>query len=120
MSDNSKPVDITSAPGRGVRKYGGDSSDARPPFEFQVGNSPVVKVFEPDAGIIMDIEESQSTRAILRLFLGDDYTDIEEHLEGLRGDDLVELARDLSRHFGLYDTQASVNRAQRRRANRRG
>ena len=123
MSDgNSKPVDITSAPGRpgNVRKYGSDPADARPPFSFQVGNSPVVTVYEPDAGIILDVEEAQSTRAILRLFMGEDYNAIEEHLEGLRGDDLVELARDISRHFGLFDTTGSVNRAQRRRAERRG
>lgn len=102
-----------------VKRYGGSKRDAKPPFRFQAGESPVVTVHEPDAGIIMDIEEAQSTRRVLRLFLGEDYSKVEEHLEGLHGDDLVEMARDLSRHFGLFDTQASVNRAQRRRSTRR-
>ena len=102
----------------GVKRYGG-SRDSKPPFKFQVGDSPIVTVFEPDAGTVMDIEEAQSTRRVLRLFLGEDYGKVEEHLEGVHPEDLVELARDLSRHFNLFDTQASVNRASRRRAGRR-
>lgn len=103
----------------GVKRYGSDKRDAKPPFKFQVGESPVVTVYEPDAGTVMDIEEAKSTRQSLRLFLGEDYGAVEEHLEGVHPEDLVELARDISRHFNLFDTQASVNRASRRRAGRR-
>lgn len=84
-------------------------------FPLQVGDSPVIMVHEPDAGTVMDIEEAQSTRAVLRLFLGTDFDKIEEHLNGQKPDLLVDIAGDLSRHFKLTATQAKVNRADRRR-----
>lgn len=124
MSDeivSNEPTSLDDVRRRGgvVKEYGTEKREAKKPFAFRVGESPVVTVYEPDAGIIMDIEEAQSTRKVLRLFLGDDYASVEEYLEGLHGDELVEMARDLSRHFGLFDTQSAVNRAQRRRSGRK-
>lgn len=114
----STPEKVTPITGT-VKKYGGENRKAKAPFEFELPGSPVFTVHEPDAGTVMDIEEAKTSRAVLKLFLGEQYQDVEDHLEPLHPDNLVELARDLSRHFGLFDTEQAVNRADRRRRGRR-
>lgn len=101
-----------------IRQYGGESRTVKEPFVFQLGDSPQFTVTEPDAGTVMDIEEAKTSRQVLKLFLGDQYAAAEEHLEPLHPDVLVELARDLSKHFGLFDVEAAGNRADRRRRSR--
>ena len=103
----------------GVHHYDSSDRDVIADFPLKVGNSPVIMVHEPDAGVVMDIEESTSTRQVLRLFLGDDYATIEDHLAAQKPDVLVDIAGDLSRHFKLQPQQARVNRAERRRQQRR-
>lgn len=115
MSTPEKVTPITGA----VKKYGGETRVAKAPFPFQIGDSPTYSVHEPDAGTVMDIEEAKTSRQVLKLFLGEQYQDVEDHLEPMHPDVLVELARDLSRHFGLFDTEQAVNRADRRRRGRR-
>lgn len=112
MTDNVEQLDFER---KNVRKYGTEQRDVKEPFTFQVGESPVFTVHEPDAGTVMDIEEARTTRSVLRLFLGEQYGKAEEFLEPLHPDELIDLARDLSRHFGLFDNQGAVNRAERRR-----
>lgn len=111
-------VDSNVTPIQAVNTYGTEDSPALPDFPLQVKDSPVVMVHEPDAGTVMDIEEAQTTRSVLRLFLGSDFDKIEDHLNALKPDVLVDIAGDLSRHFKLSATQAKVNRADRRRAAR--
>ncbi len=113
MDDN-----VTQFRDTNVNRYGQDRPAAIPDFPVHIGDSPVVNVHEPDAGTVMDIEEATTTRAVLQLFFGDDYADIEEHLNSLHPTVLVDLAGDLSRHFKLNATQTRVNRAERRRQQR--
>lgn len=102
-----------------ARRYGGDKRAAAAPFEFQIGDSPTFTVHEPDAGTVMDIEEATTSRQVLKLFLAEQYGQVEEHLEPQHPDVLIDLARDLSRHFGLFDADQAINRSERRRRARR-
>ncbi|WP_243636898.1 hypothetical protein [Rhodococcus sp. Eu-32] len=104
---------------KNVRTYGTDARAAKEPFVFTLPGSPEFTVTEPDAGTVMDIEEAKTSRQVLKLFLGEDYADLVEFLEPLHPDVLVDLAQDISRHFGLFDTEAAGNRADRRRRDRR-
>lgn len=116
MSD--KTIDIAAARSHGARNYGAETRSAKDPFVFSVGDSPEFTVHEPDAYTVMDIEEASTSRAVLKLFLGDQFNDVEDHLGPLHPDTLLDLARDLSRHFGLFDADAAVNRSERRRRDR--
>ncbi|ROZ51008.1 hypothetical protein EEB13_05540 [Rhodococcus sp. WS3] len=98
-----------------VRKYGSEGRTAKEPFPFQIGDSPTFLVEEPDAYTVMDIEEAKHSRQVLKLFLGEQYQDVEDYLGPQHPDVLVELARDLSRHFGLFDVEQAQNRVERRR-----
>ncbi|OZC55961.1 hypothetical protein CH276_28045 [Rhodococcus sp. 06-470-2] len=116
MSDS---ADVRSIASKGtVRQYGTDARAAKDPFAFALPGSPEFSVPEPDAGTVMDIEEAKTSRQVLKLFLGDDYPNLVEYLEPLHPDVLVDLAQDISRHFGLFDTDAAGNRADRRRRDR--
>ena len=114
-----EPIDLESRRDGPIRVYGQEEREPKQPFRFRLGNSPEMVVYEPDSGTVMDIEECGTTRKALRLFLGDGYAQLEEYLEPMHPDVMVELARDMSRHFGLFDTQPSVNRAEQRRRRRR-
>ncbi|MDV2474238.1 hypothetical protein F8M49_30105 [Rhodococcus zopfii] len=112
---------ITSIDEQNVRRYGGEKREAKRPFTFQIGESPVFHVQEPDADTVMDIEEARTSRSVLKLFLGDQYDDVADFLGPQDPDVLIDLARDLSKHFGLFDAEQAVNRADRRsRARRSG
>ncbi|MBH0121562.1 hypothetical protein M1M07_23655 [Rhodococcus sp. HM1] len=102
-----------------VRRYGGEQRERKAPFRFQIGESPVFYVQEPDADTVMDIEEAQTSRRVLKLFLGDQFDDVADFLGPEHPDTLIDLARDLSRHFGLFDAEQAVNRADRRSRQRR-
>lgn len=104
-----------------VHQYGADAArPAKAPFVFRVDESPEITVHEPDAGTVMDIEEAQTSRRTLRLFVGgEQWSLLEEHLERQHPDVLVDLARDISRHFGMFDASSAANRAERRRRARR-
>lgn len=115
-TNESKGVAVSNA---NVRTYGTEARPAKDPFVFNLPGSPEFSVPEPDAGTVMDIEEAKTSRQVLKLFLGEDYPDLAEHLEPLHPDVLVDLAQDISRHFGLFDTDAAGNRADRRRRDRR-
>ncbi|WP_052070699.1 hypothetical protein [Rhodococcoides fascians] len=117
----SESADVRSIASKGtVRQYGTESRSAKEPFVFSLPGSPEFSVPEPDAGTVMDIEEAETSRQVLKLFLGESYPELEEHLEPQHPSVLVELTCDVSRHFGLFDIQAAGNRAdRRRRASRR-
>ncbi|QDQ93703.1 hypothetical protein FND50_25070 [Rhodococcus sp. WB9] len=116
----SKDLDnVTQIDDPNVRRYGGEQREPKEPFKFQVGESPTFLVPEPDSDTVMDIEEAQTSRRVLKLFLGDQYEDVVDYLGPTHPDTLIDLARDLSRHFGLFDTEQAVNRADRRSRDRR-
>ncbi|WP_213573275.1 hypothetical protein [Rhodococcus sp. USK13] len=102
-----------------VRRYGGEQREPKEPFKFQIGESPTFLVPEPDSDTVMDIEEANTSRRVLKLFLGDQFDDVADFLGPQHPDTLIDLARDLSRHFGLFDTEQAVNRADRRSRDRR-
>lgn len=101
-----------------ARVYGG-KREAKAPFVFRISDdegAPVFTVPEPDAGTVMDIEEATTSRRVLKLFLGEQFPALMDAIEAEAPEVLVELARDISRHFGLFDGQS--NRAERRRRER--
>ncbi|NKR75859.1 hypothetical protein GS492_24945 [Rhodococcus hoagii] len=110
---------VTSFENRNVRRYGDDHRPKKDPFKFQIGDSPEFTVQEPDAYTVMDIEEAKTSRQALKLFLGDQFDELEDFLGPLHPDVLVDLTRDMSRHFGLFDVDAAMNRAERRSRDRR-
>ncbi|QIX48941.1 MULTISPECIES: hypothetical protein [Rhodococcus] len=110
---------ITSIDTQDVRRYGGEQREPKKPFKFQIGESPTFYVQEPDADTVMDIEEARTSRSVLKLFLGDQYDDVADFLGPQDPDVLIDLARDLSKHFGLFDAEQAVNRADRRSRDRR-
>lgn len=110
---------VVSADFSGVRTYGSDTRDEIEPFKFRIGGSPEVEVREPDAGTVMDIEEAGSSRQVLALYLGEDWPKIEEHLNGQHPTVLVDLVHDMGTHFKLRGPAVQLNRAERRREQRR-
>lgn len=119
---SAKDIDnVTNFEDRNVNRFGGEQRTAKEPFKFQIGSSPVFQVNEPDSDTVMDIEEAKTSRSVLKLFLGDQYDDVSDYLGPEHPDTLVDVIRSMSRHFGLFDTDAAVNRADRRdRSRRRG
>jgi hypothetical protein len=116
----SKDLDnVTQLDDQNVRKYGGEQRDPKDPFKFQIGESPTFLVQEPDADTVMDIEEARTTRRVLKLFLGDQFDDLADFIGPEHPDTLIDLARDMSKHFGLFDAEQAVNRADRRGRDRR-
>lgn len=110
---------VTTIEDRDIRRYGGEHRDRKAPFKFQIGDSPTFYVQEPDADTVMDIEEAQTSRRVLKLFLGDQFDDVADFLGPEHPETLIDLARDLSKHFGLFDAEQAVNRADRRSRDRR-
>ncbi|APE11009.1 hypothetical protein BO226_19225 [Rhodococcus sp. 2G] len=110
---------VTQIDEQDVRRYGGEKRESKKPFKFQIGESPTFYVQEPDADTVMDIEEAQTSRRVLKLFLGDQFDDVADFLGPEHPDTLIDLARDLSKHFGLFDAEQAVNRADRRSRDRR-
>ncbi|HEY9264237.1 MAG TPA: hypothetical protein VIQ11_06515 [Mycobacterium sp.] len=102
-----------------VARFGGERREQKAPFKFQIRDSPVFIVEEPDADTVMDIEEARTTRRVLKLFLGDGYEDVEDFLGPEHPDVLFDIARAMSKHFGLFDADEAVNRAERRSRDRR-
>ncbi|WP_368681045.1 hypothetical protein R1X32_42785 [Rhodococcus opacus] len=116
----SKELDnVTQIDDQNVRKYGGEQREPKEPFKFQIGESPTFLVQEPDADTVMDIEEARTTRRVLKLFLGDQFDDLADFIGPEHPDTLIDLARDMSKHFGLFDAEQAVNRADRRGRDRR-
>ncbi|MDF3309751.1 hypothetical protein P3H15_32555 [Rhodococcus sp. T2V] len=116
----SKDLDnVTQLDDQNVRKYGGEQRERKEPFKFQIGESPTFVVQEPDADTVMDIEEARTTRRVLKLFLGDQFDDLADFIGPEHPDTLIDLARDMSKHFGLFDAEQAVNRADRRGRDRR-
>lgn len=116
----SKDLDnVTQLDDQSVRKYGGEQRERKEPFKFQIGESPTFLVQEPDADTVMDIEEARTTRRVLKLFLGDQFDELADFIGPEHPDTLIDLARDMSRHFGLFDAEQAVNRADRRSRDRR-
>ncbi|MFE5699977.1 hypothetical protein [Rhodococcus koreensis] len=116
----SKDLDnVTQLDDQNVRKYGGEQREPKEPFKFQIGESPTFLVQEPDADTVMDIEEARTTRRVLKLFLGDQFDDLADFIGPEHPDTLIDLARDMSKHFGLFDAEQAVNRADRRGRDRR-
>ncbi|NKR42005.1 hypothetical protein [Prescottella equi] len=104
--------------GAAARQY--DSTrPKKEPFTFRVADSPEFVVEEPDGYTVMDIEEAKTSRSVLKLFLGDQYEDLEDYIGPLDPDVLVDIARDMSKHFGLFDADSAINRAERRSRDRR-
>lgn len=117
---SAKDIDtVTSFDDREVVKFGGNRRERKKPFKFQIGDSPVFTVEEPDADTVMDIEEATTLRRALKLFVGDQYDAVEDHLGPEHPDELVDLLRSISRYFGLDDTDSTMNRAERRSRDRR-
>lgn len=119
---SAKDIDnVTSFEDRNVERFGGGQRERKEPYKFQIGNSPVFQVEQPDSDTVMDIEEAGTSRRVLKLFLGDQYDEVEDYLGPEHPDTLVDVVRAMSRHFGLFDADAALNRAERRsRARRRG
>ncbi|MBP2208163.1 hypothetical protein JOJ86_005889 [Rhodococcus percolatus] len=116
----SKDLDnVTQLDDQNVRKYGGEQRERKEPFKFQIGESPTFLVQEPDADTVMDIEEARTTRRVLKLFLGDQFDELADFIGPEHPDTLIDLARDMSKHFGLFDAEQAVNRADRRSRDRR-
>lgn len=102
-----------------ARVYGGSSTrPPKEPFTFRVGGEdcPEFTVHQPDAGTVMDIEEATTSRQVLKLFMGEQFGALMEAIEAQHPDVLVDISRDISRHFGLFD--GAANRAERRRRER--
>ncbi|MGU3587483.1 hypothetical protein ACLBYD_30630, partial [Rhodococcus sp. C26F] len=89
---------VTQLDEQDVRRYGGEKREGKKPFKFQIGESPTFYVQEPDADTVMDIEEAQTSRRVLKLFLGDQFDDVADFLGPEHPDTLIDLARDLSKH----------------------
>lgn len=102
-----------------VARFGGEQRERKAPFKFDLRNSPVFVVEEPDAETVMDIEDARTTRRVLKLFLGEQYDDVMDFLGPESPDVLFDLARAISKHFGLFDADQAVNRAERRSRDRR-
>ena len=116
----SKDLDnVTQIDDQNVRNYGGEQREPKEPFKFKVGDSPTFLVQEPDSDTVMDIEEARTTRRVLKLFLGDQFDELSDFIGPEHPDTLIDLARDMSKHFGLFDAEQAVNRADRRSRDRR-
>lgn len=116
----SKDLDnVTQIDDQNVRKYGGEQRERKEPFKFRIGESPTFLVQEPDADTVMDIEEARTTRRVLKLFLGEQFDELADFIGPEHPDTLIDLARDMSKHFGLFDAEQAVNRADRRSRDRR-
>ncbi|HEY9314326.1 hypothetical protein [Williamsia sp.] len=102
-----------------VVTFGGEQRERKAPFEFKFQDSPVFVVEEPDADTVMDIEDARVTRRVLKLFLGEQYDDVMDYLGAERPEVLLDFTQSISQHFGLFDADQAVNRAERRGRNRR-
>ncbi|MGC0364813.1 hypothetical protein ABH922_002797 [Rhodococcus sp. 27YEA15] len=104
-----------------VDTFSGERRAKKAPYRFRIGESPVFQVEAPDADAVLDIEEAKTSRRVLKLFLGDQYDDVEDYLGPQDPDTLIDVIRAMSRHFGLFDADAALNRAEKRsRSRRRG
>lgn len=110
---------VTSFEDRNVERFGGERRERKAPFRFQIGESPVFAIEEPDSDTVMDIEEARTSRSILKLFLGDQYSDVADYIGPEHPDTLVDVIRSMSKHFGVLDADAAINRAERRSRDRR-
>lgn len=116
----SKDLDnVTTLSDPNVRTYGEEPRTRKDPFKFRLPGSPEFTVEEPDSDTVMDIEEATTSRRVLKLFLGEQYDDVADYLGPTHPDTLIDLARDLSRHFGLFDAEQAVSRSERRSRDRR-
>lgn len=102
-----------------VDTFSGEKREKKKPYLFRIGKSPVFQVEEPDADTVMDIEDARTTRRVLKLFLGEQYEDVMDFLGPENPDVLFDLARAMSKSFGLFDADQAVNRAERRGRDRR-
>lgn len=102
-----------------VDTFGGEQREKKAPYEFRIGDSPVFRVEQPDSYTVMDIEEAKETRRVLKLFLVEQYDEVEGYLGPEHPDTLIDLARAMSKHFGLFDADLAINRAERRSRDRR-
>ncbi|BDB62355.1 hypothetical protein [Rhodococcus sp. RDE2] len=110
---------ITPIDEQDVRRYGGEKREPKKPFKFQIGDSPTFFVHEPDADTVMDIEEASTSRRVLKLFLGEQFDDVADFLGSEHPETLIEVVRDMSKHFGLFDAEQAINRVERRSRDRR-
>lgn len=110
---------ITPIDEQDVRRYGGEKREPKKPFKFQIGDSPTFLVHEPDADTVMDIEEASTSRRVLKLFLGEQFDDVADFLGSEHPETLIEVVRDMSKHFGLFDAEQAINRVERRSRDRR-
>ena len=110
---------VTQIDEQDVRRYGGEKREPKKPFKFQIGDSPTFFVHEPDADTVMDIEEASTSRRVLKLFLGEQFDDVADFLGSEHPETLIEVVRDMSKHFGLFDAEQAINRVERRSRDRR-
>lgn len=110
---------VTSFEDRNIERFGGERREKKAPYRFQIGDSPIFSIEEPDSDTVMDIEEAKTSRSILKLFLGDQYTEVADYLGPEHPDTLVDVIRAMSQHFGIFDADAAINRSQRRSRDRR-
>lgn len=87
------------------------------PWRVKLGDR-IFEVEQPDAGLVMEVEQANTTQATLALIFDEQWPDIRPLLVGLEPDALLTLVRQYGQHFDL-DAQGLMERATPNRAERR-
>lgn len=116
-------VDITSVVDLDLDATDPDEREEYPPFRVRIGGK-TFSLAPPDAGLVMELEESRTTRVFLALAFDEQWPDVNPLLAGKKPEQLITLVRQYGQHFDL-DQQALLqtaapNRAERRRRPARG
>lgn len=95
---------------------------AAPAFRVKIGGQ-VFTIDQPDAHLVMEIEQANTTQTLLALIFDEQWPDVRPHLVDKDPDVLLTLIRQYGQHFdldaaGLME-RAAPNRAERRAQARR-
>lgn len=88
-----------------------------PAFRVRLGGRDW-EITEPDAGLVMELDNARNTDTYMQLIFDDQWPDVRPLLAGKQPDVLIQIIRQYSRHFDL-DAEAMVQRAAPSRAERR-
>lgn len=91
--------------------------DRRPAFRVRLGGQ-VFSVEQPDAHLVMELEQARTTQAFLALMFDEQWPDVRVHLVDMDPDVLLTLVRQYGQHFDL-DAQGLVERSAPNREQRR-
>jgi hypothetical protein len=79
----------------------------REPFTLPLDDNRVIVIKPPTGATLMDLDTAYTTRAVLKLIVGDQYDELIEAIGEEDGAVLMAIGKDMQKHFGLGGFNAS-------------